>query len=143
MRLRQQVQMPRRCRTTYRQLFLRANLLQEGSLLLVQFNEMRENVGPSRRSWCRCRLLPFCGTIAHNLFPGHVATAGAYALVGMGTAFAGIVRAPTSVVMIFETTRDYAAIVPLRPATEILTADMMIQEALEKGRNSTASVTAD
>jgi len=64
-------------------------------------------------------------------------------LVGMGTAFAGIVRAPTSVVMIFETTRDYAAIVPLRPATEILTADMMIQEALEKGRNSTASVTAD
>src|SRR6266852_6570639 len=54
------------------------------------------------------------GSIAHNLFPGHVATAGAYALVGMGTAFAGIVRAPmTSVVMIFETTRDYAVIVPL------------------------------
>jgi CIC family chloride channel protein len=43
-----------------------------------------------------------------------VANAGAYALVGMGTAFAGIVRAPmTSVVMIFETTRDYAVIVPL------------------------------
>src|SRR6204780_4239902 len=54
------------------------------------------------------------GTIAHNLFPGHVAAPGAYALVGMGTAFAGIVRAPmTSVVMIFETTRDYAVIVPL------------------------------
>jgi|GraSoi_2013_80cm_1033760.scaffolds.fasta_scaffold00070_3 CIC family chloride channel protein len=54
------------------------------------------------------------GTVAHNVFPGHVATAGAYALVGMGTAFAGIVRAPmTSVVMIFETTRDYAVIVPL------------------------------
>jgi chloride channel protein, CIC family len=54
------------------------------------------------------------GTVAHSLFPGHVATAGAYALVGMGTAFAGIVRAPmTSVVMIFETTRDYAVIVPL------------------------------
>lgn len=32
----------------------------------------------------------------------------------MGTAFAGIVRAPmTSVVMIFEITRDYAVIVPL------------------------------
>src|SRR5439155_17766785 len=43
------------------------------------------------------------GTFAHNLFPSHTATAGAYALVGMGTAFAGIVRAPmTSVVMIFE-----------------------------------------
>jgi CIC family chloride channel protein len=54
------------------------------------------------------------GSVAHNLFPGHVATPGAYALVGMGTAFAGIVRAPmTSVVMIFEITRDYAVIVPL------------------------------
>ena len=54
------------------------------------------------------------GGVAHTYFPGHVATAGAYALVGMGTAFAGIVRAPmTSVVMIFETTRDYAVIVPL------------------------------
>jgi CIC family chloride channel protein len=37
-----------------------------------------------------------------------------YALVGMGTAFAGIVRAPmTSVLMIFEITRDYSVIVPL------------------------------
>jgi CIC family chloride channel protein len=54
------------------------------------------------------------GGISHHYFPGHVANAGAYALVGMGTAFAGIVRAPmTSVVMIFETTRDYAVIVPL------------------------------
>jgi CIC family chloride channel protein len=54
------------------------------------------------------------GTIAHGVWPTHVATAGVYALVGMGTAFAGIVRAPmTSVVMIFETTRDYAVIVPL------------------------------
>ncbi len=54
------------------------------------------------------------GSVAQNLSPGHVAAPGAYALVGMGTAFAGIVRAPmTSVVMIFETTRDYAVIVPL------------------------------
>ncbi len=54
------------------------------------------------------------GTVANHFFPGQVATSGAYALVGMGTAFAGIVRAPmTSVVMIFETTRDYAVIVPL------------------------------
>ena len=54
------------------------------------------------------------GTIGYRFFPGHVATPGAYALVGMGTAFAGIVRAPmTSVVMIFEITRDYAVIVPL------------------------------
>jgi CIC family chloride channel protein len=54
------------------------------------------------------------GTAAHNLFPAFVAAPGVYALVGMGTAFAGIVRAPmTSVVMIFEMTRDYAIIVPL------------------------------
>ncbi|MGA2095009.1 MAG: chloride channel protein [Candidatus Acidiferrum sp.] len=54
------------------------------------------------------------GTIAHHFFPNHTATPGAYALVGMGAVFAGIVRAPmTSVVMIFETTRDYAVIVPL------------------------------
>jgi CIC family chloride channel protein len=126
------------------------------------------------------------GTVAHNLFPYHVATAGAYALVGMGTVFAGIVRAPmTSVVMIFEITRDYAVIVPLmisnlvslfiatrlqkqpiyealarqdgihlptaetrqqeghrqvllamRPAKEILSADMTVREALEKIRSS-------
>lgn len=54
------------------------------------------------------------GTVAHNLFPEFVAAPGTYALVGMGAAFAGIVRAPmTSVVMIFEMTRDYAVIVPL------------------------------
>jgi CIC family chloride channel protein len=54
------------------------------------------------------------GTLAQHVAPGYVATPGAYALVGMGTAFAGIVRAPmTSVLMIFEITRDYAVIVPL------------------------------
>jgi CIC family chloride channel protein len=54
------------------------------------------------------------GGIAHHFLPTYTATSGAYALVGMGTAFAGIVRAPmTSVLMIFETTRDYTVIVPL------------------------------
>jgi chloride channel protein, CIC family len=54
------------------------------------------------------------GTLAHRLLPTYTAASGAYALVGMGAVFAGIVRAPmTSVVMIFETTRDYAVIVPL------------------------------
>jgi chloride channel protein, CIC family len=126
------------------------------------------------------------GTVAHNLFPYHVATAGAYALVGMGTAFAGIIRAPmTSVVMIFEITRDYAVIVPLmisnlvsffissrlqkqaiyeslarqdgihlptaetrqqedhkqvilamRPAAQVLMAEMTVAEALERIRSS-------
>ncbi|HEY2548904.1 MAG TPA: chloride channel protein [Candidatus Acidoferrum sp.] len=126
------------------------------------------------------------GTAGHNLFPGYVAMPGAYALVGMGTAFAGIIRAPmTSVVMIFEITRDYAVIVPLmisnlvsffissrfqkqpiyeclarqdgihlptaesrqheghrqvimvmRPATNVLSADMTVPEAIEKIRSS-------
>jgi CIC family chloride channel protein len=54
------------------------------------------------------------GSVAHQLFPDYTATSGAYALVGMGAAFAGIVRAPmTSVIMIFEVTHDYAVIVPL------------------------------
>lgn len=126
------------------------------------------------------------GNVAHALLPTYVATPGVYALVGMGTAFAGIVRAPmTSVVMIFEITRDYAIIVPLmisnlvslfiskrlqrepiyealahqdgihlpktetrqmegqrrviqimRTATEILGADITVQEAIEKAHSS-------
>jgi CIC family chloride channel protein len=54
------------------------------------------------------------GSVAHHWLPAYTAEPGAYALVGMGTLFAGVVRAPmTSVVMIFETTHDYAVIVPL------------------------------
>ena len=54
------------------------------------------------------------GSVAHSLFPHVTANPGAYALVGMGAAFAGIVRTPlTSVIMIFEMTRDYSIIVPL------------------------------
>jgi CIC family chloride channel protein len=42
---------------------------------------------------------------------------GAYALVGMGALFAGIIRAPmTSVFMIFEITQDYQILVPLMVA---------------------------
>jgi CIC family chloride channel protein len=54
------------------------------------------------------------GSVAHTLFPASTAGPGAYALVGMGAAFAGIIRTPlTSVIMIFEVTRDYTIIVPL------------------------------
>jgi CIC family chloride channel protein len=54
------------------------------------------------------------GSVVHSLFPAYTAGPGAYALVGMGVAFAGIVRSPlTSVIMIFEMTRDYTIIVPL------------------------------
>ncbi len=51
---------------------------------------------------------------AHMLLPDYTGSGGAYALVGMGVLFAGVVRAPlTSVIMIFEITRDYSIIVPL------------------------------
>lgn len=54
------------------------------------------------------------GTVAHQLLPDYTGGVGAYALVGMGALFAGIVRVPlTSVIMIFEMTRDYSIIVPL------------------------------
>jgi CIC family chloride channel protein len=60
------------------------------------------------------------GTIAHHFFPDYTATPGAYALVGMGAVFAGIVRAPmTSVLIIFEMTQDYAVIVPLMIANMV------------------------
>ena len=60
------------------------------------------------------------GTVAHHFFPASTALPGAYALVGMGAVFAGIVRAPmTSVLMIFEMTQDYAVIVPLMIANMI------------------------
>jgi CIC family chloride channel protein len=70
------------------------------------------------------------GTLAHDLFPAYTATPGAYALVGMGAAFAGIVRAPmTSVVMIFEMTQDYAVIVPLMIANLV---SLFIASRLQK-----------
>jgi CIC family chloride channel protein len=57
------------------------------------------------------------GMIVHRLAPLHTAEPGAYALVGMGTLFAGIIRAPmTSVFMIFEITQDYQILVPLMVA---------------------------
>ena len=54
------------------------------------------------------------GGVFHHLLPGFIATPGVYALVGMGAVFAGIVRTPmTSVILVFEVTRDYTIIVPL------------------------------
>jgi CIC family chloride channel protein len=60
------------------------------------------------------------GIAAHQLMPFPVAEPGAYALVGMGTLFAGIIRAPlTSIFMIFEITQDYQILVPLMVANLI------------------------
>ena len=60
------------------------------------------------------------GILVHRFAPFQVADSGAYALVGMGTTFAGIIRAPmTSVFMIFELTQDYQILVPLMIANMI------------------------
>jgi CIC family chloride channel protein len=57
------------------------------------------------------------GLVVQHIAPFPVASPGAYALVGMGTLFAGIIRAPlTSVFMIFEITQDYQILVPLMVA---------------------------
>jgi len=57
------------------------------------------------------------GVLVHHAAPFPVADPGAYALVGMGALFAGILRAPmTSVFMIFEITQDYQILVPLMVA---------------------------
>ncbi|MGC2697557.1 MAG: chloride channel protein [Candidatus Angelobacter sp.] len=70
------------------------------------------------------------GSVAHHFLPTYTASAGAYALVGMGALFAGIVRAPmTSVLMIFEMTRDYSVIVPLMIAN---LASLFISSRLQK-----------
>lgn len=57
------------------------------------------------------------GSFVHRVAPFPTAGAGAYALVGMGTLFAGVIRAPmTSVFMVFEITQDYQILVPLMVA---------------------------
>ncbi len=57
------------------------------------------------------------GMLVQQFAPFPTAGVGAYALVGMGTLFAGIIRAPmTSVFMIFEITQDYQILVPLMVA---------------------------
>lgn len=70
------------------------------------------------------------GSVAHHFLPETTASSGAYALVGMGALFAGVVRAPiTSVLMIFEMTHDYAVIVPLMIAN---LASLFIASRLQK-----------
>jgi CIC family chloride channel protein len=54
------------------------------------------------------------GTLAHLALGDASQSASAYALVGMGAVFAGMMQAPlTPIVMIFELTHDYGIILPL------------------------------
>ena len=54
------------------------------------------------------------GDVEHHFVPHLTGSVGAYALVGMGTAFAGILRAPmTSVFMILEVSGNYEIVLPV------------------------------
>lgn len=54
------------------------------------------------------------GQAMNRLFPGAVAPAPAYALVGMGAVLAGAVHCPiTAILLLFEMTRDYHIILPI------------------------------
>ena len=54
------------------------------------------------------------GHFAHQLFPGITASAGTYALIGMGGLVAGTTRAPiTAIITIFELTKETSIILPL------------------------------
>ncbi len=56
----------------------------------------------------------FVGAIAQMIFPEIAPNVGAFALVGMGAYFAAVIRAPiTSILMVFELTRDYNIVLPL------------------------------
>jgi CIC family chloride channel protein len=60
------------------------------------------------------------GGLQHALFPGVAGPVAVYALVGMGTLFAGILRAPmTSVFMVLEVTGHYGIIVPVMVSNTI------------------------
>lgn len=62
------------------------------------------------------------GDMVHRLFPTITAPSGAYALVGMAAVFSGAARAPiTSIIILFEMTRDYNIILPLMLAVVIST----------------------
>ncbi|MDY6910780.1 MAG: chloride channel protein [Chloroflexota bacterium] len=62
------------------------------------------------------------GEFIHQIFPTSTTPSGAYAMVGMGAVFAGAARAPiTSIIMLFEMTRDYMIILPLMTAVVIST----------------------
>ena len=74
----------------------------------------------------------FIGAIVHSIFPEVASNSmGAYAIVGMGAYFVTVIRAPfTSILMVFELTRDYSIILPLMIAN---VAAYMLSEYLTDG----------
>jgi CIC family chloride channel protein len=60
------------------------------------------------------------GTLQARFFPAYTGPVGAYALVGMGTLFAGFLRVPmTSVFMVLETSGNYSIILPVMVSNSI------------------------
>jgi len=60
------------------------------------------------------------GSIEHHFFPALTATIGTFALVGIGTLFAGFLRTPiTAVFMVIELSGNYTAILPVIISTMI------------------------
>ena len=60
------------------------------------------------------------GSIEHHFFPGLTGTIGTFALVGIGTLFAGFLRTPiTSVFLVIELSGNYTAILPVIISTMI------------------------
>jgi CIC family chloride channel protein len=94
--------------------------------------------------------------VQHHFFPNLAGPLGAYALVGMGTLFAGFLRAPmTSVFMVLEVSGNYSIILPViisnaiayvigRRFQETPIFDVMTREegldlpSMEEGREQTA-----
>jgi CIC family chloride channel protein len=60
------------------------------------------------------------GAVEHHFFPGLTGTVGTFALVGIGTLFAGFLRTPiTSVFMVIELSGNYTAILPVIISTMV------------------------
>lgn len=73
------------------------------------------------------------GGLAHQYLPFETSPASAYVLVGIGTFFAGLFRAPmTSVFMVFEVSASYVIILPVMVANVIsfLVSRSMVHESL-------------
>jgi CIC family chloride channel protein len=67
------------------------------------------------------------GEVVNDIWPGATAPSGAYAMVGMAAVFAGAARAPiTSIIILFEMTRDYSIILPLMTAVVVATVAAQI-----------------
>jgi chloride channel protein, CIC family len=60
------------------------------------------------------------GAVEHHFFPTLTGTIGTFALVGMGTLFAGFLRTPiTAVFMVIEVSGNYTAILPVMISTTV------------------------